>query len=77
MASMKCSKCGTDLNDDCMVVWNCPECGKAFKVNFSRLEKMQEWKIIRENISLNVHRVDMLWMMVKKKLPASVPLVVM
>ncbi len=44
MASMKCSKCGTDLNDDCMVVWNCPECGKAFKVNFSRLEKMQEWK---------------------------------
>ena len=36
------------LNDDCIVVWKCPECGKAFKVRFSKLQQIQEWK--RKNV---------------------------
>lgn len=44
MALIQCPKCGMDLTDDCMVVWKCSECGKAFKVSFSKLEKIQEWK---------------------------------
>lgn len=40
----KCEKCGTNLNDDCVVIWKCSECGKAFKVNFSKLQKIQEAK---------------------------------
>ena len=28
----------------CIAVWKCPECGKAFKVDFSELHKMQEVK---------------------------------
>lgn len=40
----KCEKCGTNLKDDCVAVWKCPECGKAFKVNFSKLYKIQEVK---------------------------------
>lgn len=40
----KCEKCGTNLNDDCAVVWKCSECGKAFKVSFSKLHKIQEVK---------------------------------
>lgn len=31
----KCENCGMNLNDDCVVVWKCPECGKAFKHGFS------------------------------------------
>ena len=48
MASNKCPKCGMNLNDDCIFVWKCPECGKAFKINFSKLEQVQEWK--RNNV---------------------------
>lgn len=48
MKPVKCPKCGTDLNDDYMIVWKCPECGKAFKVSFSKLNKIHEWK--RNNI---------------------------
>ena len=44
----KCEKCGMYLNDDCIVVWKCPECGKAFKVRFSKLQQIQEWK--RKNV---------------------------
>lgn len=40
----KCEKCGTNLNDDCVAIWKCSECGKAFKVNFSKLQKIQEAK---------------------------------
>lgn len=52
MIPVKCSKCGTDLNDDCMIVWKCPECGKAFKVGFSKLKQMQEWKRNNEGKNL-------------------------
>lgn len=44
MALIKCPKCGTNLNDDCMIVWKCAECGKAFKVSVSKLDKIQELK---------------------------------
>lgn len=44
MALIKCPKCGMDLNDDCMIVWKCAECGKAFKVSLSKLYKIQELK---------------------------------
>lgn len=40
----KCEKCGTNFNDDCVVVWKCSECGKAFKISYSKLQRMQEWK---------------------------------
>lgn len=40
----KCEKCGTNLSDDCVAVWKCPECEKAFKVSFSKLYKIQEVK---------------------------------
>ena len=40
----KCEKCGVNFSDDCIVVWKCPECGKAFKVSFSKLHKIQEAK---------------------------------
>lgn len=40
----KCEKCGINLDDNCTVVWKCPECEKAFKVSFSKLHKIQEAK---------------------------------
>ncbi len=44
MAIVKCPECGTNLNDDCAVVWKCRECGKAFKASLSKLYKIQEKK---------------------------------
>lgn len=40
----KCEKCGMNLNDDCIAVWKCSECNKAYKVSFSKLYKIQEAK---------------------------------
>lgn len=48
----KCKKCGVKLFDDCIVIWTCPECGKAFKIKFSMLHKIQEWK--RKNVGKNL-----------------------
>lgn len=52
MAIVKCPECGTNLNDDCTVVWKCRECGKAFKASLSKLYKIQEHKhkIIGKNV---------------------------
>ena len=52
MAIVKCPECGTDLNDDCIVVWKCRECGKAVKASLSKLYKIQEHKhkIIGKNV---------------------------
>lgn len=44
MAIVKCPECGTNLNDDCTVVWKCRECGKKVKASFSKLYKIQEHK---------------------------------
>lgn len=44
MALIKCPKCETSLNDDCIVVWKCNECGKAVKFNLAKLHKIQELK---------------------------------
>ena len=52
MAIVKCPECGTNLNDDCAVIWKCRECGKKFKVSLSKLYKIQEHKnkIIGKNV---------------------------
>lgn len=39
-----CTECGVKISDDCVVAWKCPECNKLFKVSFSKLHKIQEWK---------------------------------
>lgn len=40
----KCKKCEVTLSGDCIVVWKCPECGKAVKLNLAKLNKVQEMK---------------------------------
>lgn len=52
MAIVKCPECGTNLNDNCTVVWKCRKCGKAFRASFSKLYKVQErkHKIIGKNV---------------------------
>ena len=50
MLSMeKCSKCGNIISDNDIMAWKCAECGKAFKVNLSKLEKLQMLKEKPEN----------------------------
>ncbi len=52
MAIAKCPECGTNLNDDCTVIWKCRECGKAFKASLPKLYKIQKHKqkIIGKNV---------------------------
>lgn len=44
VALIKCPKCGVSLDDECITVWKCKECGKAFKANLAKLHKIQEVK---------------------------------
>lgn len=46
----KCSKCGNIISDIDIMAWKCMECGKAFKVNLSKLKKIQMLKNKSENI---------------------------
>lgn len=45
----KCSKCGSVISDNDVMAWKCMECGKAFKVNLSKLKKLQALKDKPEN----------------------------
>lgn len=45
----KCSKCGSIISDNDPIAWKCTECGKAFKVNLSKLKKLQVLKDKPEN----------------------------
>lgn len=49
---IKCEKCGMNLADNCIIVWECPSCGKEFKVSLEKLCETQEQrhKTIGENI---------------------------
>lgn len=40
----KCKKCGVNFDDNCIIIWKCTKCGKAFKVDFYKLHKIQEMK---------------------------------
>lgn len=46
----KCGKCGNIISDKNAMAWKCMECGKAFKVNLSKLKKLQLLKDKPENI---------------------------
>lgn len=45
----KCSKCGSAISDNDPMAWKCTECGKAFRVNLSKLKKLQALKDKPEN----------------------------
>lgn len=45
----KCSKCGSIISDNDPMAWKCTECGKAFRVNLSKLRKLQALKDKPEN----------------------------
>ncbi len=45
----KCSKCESAISDNDVMAWKCMECGKAFKVNLSKLKKLQVLKNKPEN----------------------------
>lgn len=45
----KCSKCGNIISDNDIMAWKCTECGKAFKVDLSKLKKLQMLKEKPEN----------------------------
>lgn len=45
----KCSKCGSIISDNDPIAWKCTECGNAFKVNLSKLKKLQALKNNPEN----------------------------
>lgn len=45
----KCSKCGTAVSENDKMAWKCTECGKAFRVSLSKLEKLQMMKNKPEN----------------------------
>lgn len=40
----KCSKCESAISDNDVMAWKCMECGKAFRVNLSKLKKLQALK---------------------------------
>lgn len=46
----KCSKCGSVISDNDNMAWKCMECGKAFRVNLSKLKKLYVLKNKHENI---------------------------
>ncbi len=46
----KCSRCGKIISDNDIMAWKCMECGKAFKVNLSKLKKLQIFKDKPENV---------------------------
>lgn len=46
----KCSKCGWVISDNDKMAWKCTECGKAFRVNLSKLKKLYALKNKPENI---------------------------
>lgn len=45
----KCNKCESIISDNDPMAWKCTECGKAFKVNLSKLKKLQLLKNKPEN----------------------------
>ncbi len=45
----KCSKCGTAVSENDKMAWKCMECGKAFKINLSKLKRLQALKNKPEN----------------------------
>lgn len=45
----KCSKCGAVISDNDNMAWKCMSCGKAFKVNLSKLKQVQAQKDKPEN----------------------------
>lgn len=45
----KCTKCGSVISDNDPMAWKCMECGKAFRVNLSKLKKLQILKNKPEN----------------------------
>ena len=45
----KCSKCGWVISDNDKMAWKCTECGKAFRVNLSKLKKLYALKNKPEN----------------------------
>lgn len=45
----KCSKCGSVISDNDNMAWKCTECGKAFRVNLSKLKKLKILKDKPEN----------------------------
>lgn len=45
----KCNKCGSVISYNDSMAWKCTECGKAFKVNLSKLKKLQVLKDKPEN----------------------------
>lgn len=45
----KCSKCGAVISDNDYMAWKCMSCGKAFKVNLSKLKQVQAQKDKLEN----------------------------
>ncbi len=45
----KCNKCGSVISDDDYMAWKCTSCGKAFKVNLSKLKRVQVQKDKPEN----------------------------
>lgn len=45
----KCSKCGAIISDKDNMAWKCMSCGKAFKVNLSKLKQVQAQKDKPEN----------------------------
>lgn len=46
----KCNKCGSVISDDDYMAWKCTSCGKAFKVNLSKLKRVQAQKDKPENV---------------------------
>lgn len=45
----KCTKCGSVISDNDPMAWKCTECGKAFRINLSRLKKLCVLKDKPEN----------------------------
>lgn len=37
---MKCTNCGNQLTDKDVLVWRCKKCGKLFKIDIGRLNKI-------------------------------------
>lgn len=65
----KCSKCGSVISDNDNMAWKCMECGKAFRVNLSKLKKLYVLKNKHENIGkslLNFLHVGRILIMVMK-----------